>query len=180
MGWIALCRCQFLSPLTTVEAASLNFNFLGGCFSAESDRGDFLQCGVTPCLLAGDGGSTGMSTCCNIANIYNWIKTCVRFLPWPQVLPCKPHSGGLVLCLSLATCWHHCINPRQISEAARGVYIYTEQHFAGFCQGKNWTIVWVSGFAFLKWKNWTLSNDMDSFPKTFYFQQWVRKERFRY
>lgn len=84
---------------------------------------------LSPCQRWG-----GISTCCNIASIYNWIKTCVWFLPWPQGFPCEPHSGGLGLCLALATCWHHCVNPWQISEAAAlGVYIYAEQPFAGFC-----------------------------------------------
>lgn len=168
---MALHRCQFLSPLTTAEAESLNLNqLLGGCFSVASDRDDFLQCGSNPSLPAGDGGSGGMSTCCNIANIYSWTKR-VWFLPWLWVFPCKLHSGGLGLCLALAARWHHCVNPWQVSEAAaaKGVYIC----WAVFC--------WVlpkeklnhrvgSRFCFSQWKNWTLSNDTNGFS----FQQWER------
>lgn len=139
------------------------------------------SCNVVALPLPARGGaSNGMSACCNTANIYSCIKTGVQFLPWLQVSPCERHSGGLGLCLALATCWHHCVNLWQISEAAaRGVYIC----WAVFC--------WVLPreklnhrvgfrFCFSQWKNWTLSNDMNSFPKTFSFQQWVKEERFHY
>lgn len=181
MAWIALCKCQFLSPFTTAEAESLNLtSLLGGCFSAVGDRDDFLPCGGSSPLPARDGGSCGVSTCCSNANIYSWIKTRVWFLPWPQVFPCKPHSGGLRLCLALATCWHHCVDPWQISEAAaRDVEICR----AAFCwvlprEKLNHCVSFR--FCFSQWKNWTLSNDMNSFPKTFSFQQCVREAHFDY
>lgn len=128
MAWIALHRCQFLSPFTAAEAESLNFtSLLGGWFSVVGDRDDFLQRGGSSPLPAGNGGSCGVSTCCDNANIYGWIKTRVWFL---QAFPCKPHSGGLRWCLALATCWHHCLGLWQISEAAaRDVEIC----WAAFC-----------------------------------------------
>lgn len=42
-----------------------------------------------------------------------------------------------------------------------------------FAKGKTEAENWSVGFRFCfsQWKNWTLSNDTNSFPKTFSFQQ---------
>lgn len=95
-----------------------------------------------------------MPTCCNTADVF--LAGANLQCDWPQVFLCKHCSGGLGLCLALATCQPHCIKSWQISEAAAEVCvcvyiknIYAEQCFAGFCQGKNWSRKLECGFQVL-------------------------------
>lgn len=155
---MALQRCQFPSASTTAESSNSN-QLLGGRFSVGSGRDESLHC----CSLSVP------ELGCSLLHIFIAGSTLV----WDLSLRYPPGNSTQVA-LDSAWLWQQAGTPVLIhgsfQEQQEEVVDTLSSLQLGTAREKlNQPIGFTFGFS--QWKNWTISNDSSSFPKTFSFQQ---------